>query len=152
MSIDLESLNAIGFTDYDVSNDLASVDDAVQFLNACLNEAGEDAAFIAHALGKVAKSRVLMANIAATKGLSRESLYKALSGKRDPSLSTFLKVVHALGLRLAFHAGPPVATLVSTSGATLANAGEPVDVPAAAASPRNFRRASTGTSSSPASR
>ena len=33
-------------------------------------------------------------------GLSRESLYKALSGERNPSLGTVLRVVGALGLKL----------------------------------------------------
>lgn len=37
-------------------------------------------------------------------GLSRESLYKALSGERSPGFDTILKVVSALGLQL--HATP----------------------------------------------
>ncbi len=34
-------------------------------------------------------------------GLSRESLYKALSGELSPSFDTILKVFSALGLRLS---------------------------------------------------
>ena len=48
----------------------------------------------------------LMARVARSAGLSRESLYKALSGDRSPSFDTVLKVVAALGLRL--HAEPAV--------------------------------------------
>ena len=33
-------------------------------------------------------------------GLSRESLYKALSGERAPAFDTILKVISALGLKL----------------------------------------------------
>ena len=38
--------------------------------------------------------------VACDAGLSRESLYKALSGERNPSLDTVLRVVGALGLKL----------------------------------------------------
>jgi probable addiction module antidote protein len=42
-----------------------------------------------------------MTQIARETGLSRESLYKALSGDRSPSLETILKVVAALGLKFS---------------------------------------------------
>jgi probable addiction module antidote protein len=45
-----------------------------------------------------------MTKIAENTGLSRESLYKALSGERIPSFDTILKVITALGLKL--HAEP----------------------------------------------
>ncbi len=45
-----------------------------------------------------------MAKVARDSGLSRESLYKALSGDRVPGFDTILKVIHALGLKL--HASP----------------------------------------------
>jgi len=41
-----------------------------------------------------------MSQVARDAGLSRESLYKALSGERTPGLDTILKVVSALGLKL----------------------------------------------------
>ena len=41
-----------------------------------------------------------MSQVASDAGLSRESLYKALSGDRNPSLDTVLRVVGALGLKL----------------------------------------------------
>lgn len=41
-----------------------------------------------------------MAQVARDAGLSRESLYKALSGERSPGFDTILKVIEALGLRL----------------------------------------------------
>ena len=42
-----------------------------------------------------------MTQIAREAGLSRESLYKALSGDRSPSFDTILKVISALGLQLS---------------------------------------------------
>ena len=41
-----------------------------------------------------------MSQVASDAGLCRESLYKALSGERNPTLETVLKVVQALGLKL----------------------------------------------------
>ena len=64
-----------------------------------MREADGDAAFIAKALGDIARARG-MAQVACDAGLSRESLYKALSGDRNPSLGTVLRVVGALGLKL----------------------------------------------------
>jgi probable addiction module antidote protein len=46
-----------------------------------------------------------MSQVAQDTGLSRESLYKALSGDRSPSFDTILKVVEALGLKLHATAG-----------------------------------------------
>jgi probable addiction module antidote protein len=63
-----------------------------------------DAAFIAKALGDIARAKG-MAQVAKDAGLSRESLYKALSGERSPDFDTILKVVGALGLKL--HAEAP---------------------------------------------
>lgn len=73
------------------------------YLEACLEIADGDAAFIAKALGIIARAKG-MSQVARDTGLSRESLYKALSGERAPSFDTILKVVAALGLKL--HAEP----------------------------------------------
>jgi len=71
----------------------------IPYLAACFDEAGDDAAFIAKALGNVAKARS-MTQLAKDTGLGRESLYKALSGEGNPSFGTILKVINALGLKL----------------------------------------------------
>ena len=59
-----------------------------------------DPALLAAALGDIARARG-MSELAKATGLSRESLYKSLSGERVPSTETLLKVIHALGLRLS---------------------------------------------------
>ena len=73
-------------------------------MEVCLEEADGDAVFIAKALGDIARAKG-MAQVARDAGLSRESLYKALSGERSPDFDTILKVVRALGLKL--HAEAP---------------------------------------------
>lgn len=58
-----------------------------------------NATYIAQALGVVARARG-MSEIAREAGVTREALYKALSGRGDPKLSTLLGVARALGLKL----------------------------------------------------
>lgn len=69
------------------------------YLEACIAEAPQDAAFIAKAVGDIARAKG-MSQVAHDSGLSRESLYKALSGERNPDFDTILRVLSALGLRL----------------------------------------------------
>ena len=86
-------------TRYDVAEHLRTPEEMAAFLEACLEEAKGDASFIAKALGDIARVKG-MAQVAKEAGLSRESLYKALSGERSPDFDTILKVVGALGLKL----------------------------------------------------
>lgn len=69
------------------------------YLDAWLEEEPDDIAGIARALGDIARARG-MTQVAKDAGLSRESLYRALSAGGNPSLATVLKVAKALGLRL----------------------------------------------------
>jgi probable addiction module antidote protein len=85
---------------YDVSDYLRTPEEMAAYLEACIEEADGDAAFIAKALGDIARAQG-MTQVARDAGLSRESLYKALSGERSPSFDTILKVVSALGLKLS---------------------------------------------------
>jgi probable addiction module antidote protein len=75
------------------------------YLEACLEEADGDATFVAKALGDIARAKG-MTEVARDAGLSRESLYKALSGERSPNFETILKVVEALGIKLHAEAAP----------------------------------------------
>lgn len=86
-------------TRYDIAEHLRTREEMAAYLEACIEEANGDAAFIAKALGDIARAQG-MTHVAREAGLSRESLYKALSGDRSPSFDTILKVVAALGLRL----------------------------------------------------
>ena len=82
---------------YDVAEHLRSPEESAAYLEACLEEAEGDAAFIAKALGDIARG---VSQILRDTGLSRESLYKSPSGERIPTFDTILKVINALGLRL----------------------------------------------------
>lgn len=63
-----------------VSQDLSA--DWALYLEACLEEAGDDAAFIVKMLGDVTRAKG-MTQLAKETGLGRESLYKALSGEGE---------------------------------------------------------------------
>ena len=84
---------------YDVAEYLRTPEEMAAYLEACIEEADGDAAFIAKALGDIARAKG-MSQVARDAGLSRESLYKALSGERAPGFDTVLKVMSALGLKL----------------------------------------------------
>ena len=84
---------------YDIAEHLRTAEEMALYLDACIEESDGDAAFIAKALGDIARAQG-MSRVARDAGLSRESLYKALSGDRNPDFATVLKVAKALGLRL----------------------------------------------------
>ena len=86
------------FARYDTADYLKSNQDIVAYLEACMDEAGDDPAFIAHALGNIARARG-MAQLARKTGLTREGLYKALGKNGNPSFGTVIKVMRALGLK-----------------------------------------------------
>lgn len=88
---------------YDVAEHLRTPEEMAAYLEACLEEADGDAAFIAKALGDIVRAKG-MSQVARDAGLSRESLYRALSGERTPDFDIILKVIGALGLKL--HAEP----------------------------------------------
>ena len=88
-------------TRYDVAEHLRTPREMAAYLEACFEEADGDAAFIAKALGDVARAKG-MSQVARDAGLSRESLYKALGENGNPTFATVLKVARALGVR--FHA------------------------------------------------
>ncbi len=96
-------MGTIKLRKWDSAEHLKTEDDMARYLEACLDEAGNDAAFIAKALGNIARAKG-MTELSRETGLGRESLYKALSGQGNPSFATILKVITALGIKL--HAEP----------------------------------------------
>jgi probable addiction module antidote protein len=87
------------FSRYDTADYLKSEEDMVDYIEATMEEADDDPALIAAALGNIARARG-MGQLAKDTGLTREGLYKALSEEGNPSLGTVMKVMRALGLRL----------------------------------------------------
>lgn len=86
---------------YDTAEYLDS-DEAIQaYLDAVLEEGGDDPAYIVHALGIIARAKN-MSQLARDTGLSREGLYKALSEEGNPTFATVAKIAKALGLKIKF--------------------------------------------------
>lgn len=88
-----------GLKKFDVVDFLDSEANIAAYMNAVFDEAGDDPAFIAQSLGHIARARG-MSKIAKETGLSRESLYRALSGQGNPEFGTILKIFKVLGIRL----------------------------------------------------
>jgi len=64
----------------------------------------QDAAFIADAIGVVARAKG-MKRVAEDAGVSRESLYRALSASGNPEFGTVLKVLASLNIKLVAQPG-----------------------------------------------
>lgn len=88
------------FSRYDSTDYLKTEEDIAAYLEAVMEEGGDDPAYIARALGVVARARN-MTVLAQEVGMSRVGLNKALSGEGNPTLSTVLKVAKALGLKVS---------------------------------------------------
>ena len=88
---------------YGVAQQLRTPEEMAAYLDAWLDEAPHDAPGIARAVGDITRAKG-MTQVAKDAGLSRESLYKALSVDGNPSFATVLKVARALGVKL--HAAP----------------------------------------------
>ena len=86
-------------TIFDVAEHLRTPEEMAAYLEASIEEADGDASFIAKALGDIARAQG-MTKIAENTGLSRESLYKALSPGSKPRFETIIKVLKALGVNI----------------------------------------------------
>lgn len=92
---------ALKTTRWDSAEYLKTEKDIAQYLSACIEEGGDDPAFLASALGVVARARNLN-QLARDTGISRQGLYKALSREGNPSFATVVKVARALGYGIEF--------------------------------------------------
>ena len=82
---------------YDPAEDLTSDKAIAAFMSEAFKT--NDAGYIAHAVGVVARARG-MSQIASETGLSREQLYRSFSENGNPTLKTTLAVMKALGVEL----------------------------------------------------
>lgn len=87
------------FSKFDAADYLQSDADMNEYLQACVDADKGDGRLIAAALGDIARARN-MSQLARDVNISREGLYKALSGEGNPSFATILKVVRSLGLKI----------------------------------------------------
>lgn len=89
---------------FDMANYLGTDVEVGEYLRQVLEEG--DPVELAAALGDIARARG-MTQLAKETGLSRESLYKSLSGERAPSSDTLFKVIHAMGFKLTLESVRP---------------------------------------------
>ena len=90
-------------TRWDSAEHLKTDEDIQLYLEACLEEGGDDPAFIVHALGVIARAKN-MSQLARDTGITREGLYKAFSEDGNPTFATVTKVMKALGLKFTIQA------------------------------------------------
>jgi len=85
--------------DYKTSDYLTTPEDITAYLNEVLEEG--DPKLLMLALRNVAEAKGGIGALAEQTGLNRESLYKTLSGKRNPGIETINLILHAFNLRLS---------------------------------------------------
>lgn len=90
-------MNKIKTRVFDTANYLGSEEDITEYLRQVIEEG--DPIELGAALGAIARTRG-MAQLSRDTGLSRESLYKSLSGERAPRSDTLFRVMKALGIKL----------------------------------------------------
>ncbi len=91
------------FSRYDTADYLENEEDMALYFEACLEDDPGDGSLVRVALGNIARARG-MSQLARETGITRESLYRALSADGNPEFGTVMKVIKALGLKL--HAQP----------------------------------------------
>lgn len=91
-------MSKIKISRFDVSEHLDSEEMIAAYLNAAIAEGDPD--LLTAAISDIAKARGI-AKVAEVAGLGRESVYKTLSPGSKPRYETIVKLLHALGVRLA---------------------------------------------------
>ena len=77
---------------------------AAVYLKAAIEEAEDEPRVLLIALRRIAEARGGLAKVAKAAGIERESLYRALSQRGNPRLSTLVAVTKAMGLKLTVEA------------------------------------------------
>jgi probable addiction module antidote protein len=88
------------FPEYDSADYLKTPEEVAEYLIAAFEEAGDDAAYMAHVIGVAARAHGGMTKLAKETGMTRAGLHKALSKDGNPSFDTIIKAMRALGVRL----------------------------------------------------
>jgi len=88
------------FAPYDSADYLKTPEDVAEYLIAAFEEAGDDAAYMAHVIGNAARAHGGMTKLAKETGITRAGLHKALSKDGNPSFDTIVKAMRALGVKL----------------------------------------------------
>jgi len=102
------------FSRFDAADYLKTDEDIAAFLDAAMEEGGDDPEYIAVVLGTIARARN-MSQLARDTGLSREGLSRALSGNGNPTMATLMKVAKALDLKIQVVPAPSAGAASSAS-------------------------------------
>ena len=84
------------------SDYLKAPEDVVAYLNAAVEEMGDDPRLLMRAFRNVAEAKGGVSALAREAKLDRVALSRALSGQRNPRLDTLAKVSAACGVKLRF--------------------------------------------------
>ncbi len=90
--------------EHKASDYLKTPEDAAAYLNAAIEEMGDDPRLLMKAFRNVAEARGGVSALARRAKLDRVSLSRALTGRRNPRLDTLAKVSAACGVKLRFSA------------------------------------------------
>lgn len=85
---------------WDAAEHLRDEEDIRLYIEAAMEEAPDDATFMAKVLGDVAQARNI-SELSRQTGIARETLYKVTRGEGNPTLDTISKLAKALGFRLS---------------------------------------------------
>ena len=85
---------------------LNTQEEIVAYLNAAVEEMGDDPRLLMKAFRNVAEARGGVSELARQAKMDRVALSRALSGQRIPRLDTLTKVSAACGVKLRFSASP----------------------------------------------
>lgn len=97
---------AVTISRWDASDYLETPEDMLTYLDEAARSG--DPVLLQAALGDIAKAKG-MAEVARSAGVGRESLYKSLSTKGNPSFQTVAKVIDALGGQITIAPKDPAA-------------------------------------------
>lgn len=89
----------VKLTRWDVIDYLDTGEDMALYLDACMDEDTGDGVLIRTALNNIARAKG-MGRLAESAGMTRQGLYKALSSEGNPSFTTVMKIIRALGVKL----------------------------------------------------
>ena len=89
----------VKLTRWDVIDYLETEEDMALYLDACMDEDTGDGVLIRTALNNIARAKG-MGRLAESAGMTRQGLYKALSSEGNPSFTTVMKIIRALGVKL----------------------------------------------------
>ena len=92
-------MSDIDLTPWDSADHLKTEAAQLEYMRAAFHEAGDDPAFMVHALGVVARARNV-SRLARDTGLSRAGIYKALGEDGNPTFATVVGILRSLGLKL----------------------------------------------------